>query len=327
MSLNDPKVVVVGAGAIGGLFGGLLAEGGLDVTLIDVNAEHVAAIQANGLHIVGHGGDRFIPIQATTDPGEAGVADVAIVQCKAMYTEDAVRGAIAIFSDDTIAVSFQNGLGNEEVIAGVVGEDRVIGGLTAQGATVEAPGRIRNYSDLPSYVGELFGGKSGGTTPRVEAIAAAFTRAGLDTHASADIRRDMWKKLLGNIGLSATSGTTDLTSAEMVAVPELAATIQRAVDEAHAVATACGVDIPAGEKSEILDKLTSTTAGTGASKSSLCTDLRHRRPTEIDRIYGTVSKLGVEHGVPTPTLDTLIAIVKGLESGYRRPDCEKRSVS
>ena len=79
---------------------------------------------------------------------------------------------------------------------------------------------------------------------------------------------------------------------------------------------ACGVDIPSGEKSEVLNKLTSTTAGTGVSKSSLCPDLRSQRATEIDYIYGTVSKLGAERGIPTPTLDTLISIVKGLESHY-----------
>jgi len=316
VSLDNPKVVVVGAGAIGGLFGGLLSEGGLDVTLLDVNRTHVDAIRAQGLRIVGYGGDRSINVKATTDPAEAGPADVAIIQCKAMHTETAVRAAMPIFTADTVAVSFQNGLGNEEAIARVIGEDRVIGGLTAQGATVEAPGRLRNYSDLPTYIGELFGGRLGSVTPRVETIARAFSRAGLDTHGSADIRRDMWKKLLGNIGLSATSGTTDLSSAEMVVIPELAATIHRAVDEAHAVATSCGVDIPSDEKSTILDKLTSTTAGTGASKSSLCTDLRSRRATEIDYIYGTVSTLGAEHGIPTPTLDTLIAIVKGLESHY-----------
>ena len=140
--------------------------------------------------------------------------------------------------------------------------------------------------------------------------------AGLDTHGSTNIRLDMWKKLLGNIGLSATSGTTDLASADMIKIPELAATIHRAVNEAAAVAVACGVAIPEAEKHEILEKLTSTSAGTGDAKSSLCADLRAGRPTEIDWIYGTVVRFGKEHGVPTPTLDTLIAIVRGLESHY-----------
>mgnify|MGYP001118925655 FL=1 len=313
---NSPKVVVVGAGAIGGLFGSLLSEGGLDVTLIDVNRAHIDAISMNGLKIVGYGGDRFIDIKATTDPKQAGVGDIVIVQCKAMHTENAVKNALLVFGDHTVVVSFQNGIGNEEVIAGIIGEQRVIGGLTAQAAIVEAPGVVRNYSDLPTYVGEIFGPDVGSLTPRIEKIAQIFSAAGLNTHGSSNIRLDMWIKLLGNIGLSATSGTTDLASADMIKIPELAATIRCAVNEAAAVAAACGIEIPEAEKHDILDKLTSTSAGTGESKSSLCADLRAGRPTEIDRIYGTVVRYGKEHGVPTPTIDTLIAIVRGMESHY-----------
>ncbi len=315
---KPPKVVVIGAGAIGGLFGGLIREGGLDVTLVDINADHVDAINKKGLNIVGHGGDRFIPIKAITDASAAGVADIVIVQCKALHTETAVNNARSVFADHTTVVSFQNGIGNEEVIAEIIGEERVIGGLTAQGAKVEGPGVIRNYSDLPTYIGELFDPNRGKITPRIEHMAKAFSAAGLETHASQNIRLEMWKKLLGNIGLSATSGTTNLTSAEMVMIPELSATIHRAVDEAADVAAAAGIEIPEQEKHHILDKLTSTTAGTGASKSSLCTDLHSGRPTEIDRIYGTVSRLGRKHGVPTPTLDTLIAIVRGQESHFMK---------
>ena len=313
---NSPKVVVIGAGAIGGLFGGLLSEGNLDVTLIDVNRAHIDAISMNGLKIVGYGGDRFIDIKATIDPKQVGVGDIVIVQCKAMHTENAVKNALPVFGDYTVVVSFQNGIGNEEVIAGIIGEQRVIGGLTAQAAIVEGPGVVRNYSDLPTYVGEIFGPDVGSLTPRIEKIAQTFSAAGLNTHGSSNIRLDMWKKLLGNIGLSATSGTTDLASADMIKIPELAATIHCAVNEAAAVAAACGIEIPEAEKHKILKKLTSTCAGTAESKSSLCADLRAGRPTEIDRIYGTVVRYGKEHGVPTPTLDTLIAIVRGMESHY-----------
>ena len=313
---NSPKVVVIGAGAIGGLFGGLLSEGNLDVTLIDVNRAHIDAISMNGLKIVGYGGDRFIDIKATIDPKQVGVGDIVIVQCKAMHTENAVKNALPVFGDYTVVVSFQNGIGNEEVIAGIIGEQRVIGGLTAQAAIVEGPGVVRNYSDLPTYVGEIFGPDVGSLTPRIEKIAQTFSAAGLNTHGSSNIRLDMWKKLLGNIGLSATSGTTDLASADMIKIPELAATNHCAVNEAAAVAAACGIEIPEAEKHKILKKLTSTCAGTGESKSSLCADLRAGRPTEIDRIYGTVVRYGKEHGVPTPTLDTLIAIVRGMESHY-----------
>ena len=313
--LFEPRVAVVGAGAMGCLFGGLLSEGGLDVTLIDVRQDHVDAINRDGLKIVGYGGDRAIQVPATTDPGTVGVADVVLVQTKAYHTVAAIEGARPVIGGETVLISFQNGLGNEETIAEIVGEERGLGGLTAQGAVPEGLGVVRNYSDLPSYIGELFGGHEA-ATDRVQRIADAFSAAGLDTHASADIRRDMWKKLLGNIGLSAASGATDLSSAEMAAIPELRTTIDRAVDEAVSVARADGINIGDTEKSEVLEKLLSTSAGTGASKSSLNVDLHNKRQTEIDTIYGSVTKLAREHGVATPTLDTLIGIVKGLESHY-----------
>lgn len=313
MSLDNPAVVIVGGGAMGGLFGGLLSEGGLDVTLLDIWDQHVEAIREKGLGIVGYGGDRVIPIKATTDGGDIEAADIVLFQCKASANEAAAKSVQHLFTGSTVAVSFQNGLGNEEKLSQVLGEDKVLGGLTAQAGLVEAPGVVRNFGDLPTYLGEM----KGGISERASAIADAFSRHGLPTHASADIRRDIWKKLLGNVGLSAISGATDLRSMDIMAVPELQATVLRAVGEAAQVAQACGIDLDVEEAREVLLKLTDPSGGgTGTSKSSLCADLAHRRPTEVDYIYGTVARLGRQHGVPTPTLDTLIGIVKGLESHY-----------
>lgn len=313
MAHQQPQVVIVGAGAMGGLFGALLAEGGLGVTLVDLWREHVEAIRAHGLRLVGYGGERAIPVGATTDASEIAAADIVLFQCKAFANEPAAASVRHLFRGTTVAVSFQNGLGNEEVLAGVLGAGNVLGGLTAQGALVEAPGVVRNFGDLPTYVGEL----GGGISPRATALADAFTRHGLATHASADIRRDKWKKLFGNVGLSALSGTTDLASVDIAAIPEMRATVFRAVGEAAAVARASGIEIGDEEAQEVLQRLIDPSGGgTGTSKSSLCADLAHRRRTEVDTIYGPVAELGRRHAVPTPTIDTLIAIVKGLESHY-----------
>ena len=298
---------------MGGLFGGLLSEGGLEVTLLDTWRQHVEAIRDKGLSIVGHGGDRVVPIKTATDGGELETADIVLFQCKASANEAAAESVRHLFTGSTVAVSFQNGLGNEEELAQVLGEDAVLGGLTAQAGLVEAPGVVRNFGDLPTYLGEM----KGGISERAAAIADAFSRHGLTTHASADIRRDMWKKLLGNVGLSAISGATDLRSVDIMAVPELRDTVLRAIDEAAQVATACCIELDVAEAREVLLKLTTPSGGgTGTSKSSLRADLVHRRPTEVDYIYGSVVRLGRQHGVATPTLDTLIGIVKGLESHY-----------
>jgi 2-dehydropantoate 2-reductase len=316
MELEHPKVVIVGAGAMGGLFGALLTAGGLDVTLVDVWREHVDAMNRDGLRLTGHGGERTVRVKATTDPAKLADADVLLFQCKAFSNEAAARSVLHLAGPQTVVVSFQNGLGNEETLGAILGAEHVVGGLTAQGAIVVGPGVVRNFGDLPSWIGDL----AGGLSARVTALADAFTRHGLPTFASANIKKEKWQKLLGNAALGAVSAATDMTSAEMVAIPELRATILRALDETAAVARACGIALTDAETRAIFDRLTTVGGGgTGASKSSMATDIALKRRTEIDTIHGAVSRLGREKGVPTPTIDTAIAIVKALESKYASP--------
>ena len=307
----NPKIGVVGAGAMGCLFGGLLAEGGLDVILVDVLQEHVDRINRDGLRIVGYGGDRSIPVRATTEPSGLPAVDVLFVQCKAPYTKEAVRRVLHLLRDDSVAISFQNGLGNEENIGEVVGMERVLGGVTAQGAAVEGPGAVRNFGNLPTHIGEM----GGGISERAQRIAAALDRAGLQTTAVPDIRQAIWKKLLANIAISPTSAIANMTIKQVFAVPELTETAFEALDEAVEVARAEGVELNAVETREVIDQIAGPT-GTGDNKSSLCVDIINRRPCEIDVISGAVVQLGRKHGIPTPVNKTLVAAVKALESHY-----------
>ena len=310
--MEKPSVVVVGAGGMGALFGAILQEGGLAVTLVDTNAEHVAAMKKNGLKITGFGGDRAIDVDARETASDIDQAGIILFQCKSHGTRGAASGVRHLVDKGAVCVSFQNGLGNEEVISEVVGAENVLGGLTAMAAVLEGPGLVRDFSRVPSSIGEMRGGASA----RAEAIAKAFTAAGLETHVSEDVRRDIWKKLLGNIAMSAASGATDMTSVEVLSVPELKATAFRALDEAFAVATAQGIDLDHDAAVVGLEMITAP-GGTGDNKSSLCVDLLRGRPTEVDFIYGSVIELGRKSGVPTPTLETLAAIVKGLEARNR----------
>ena len=310
--MEKPSVVVVGAGGMGALFGAILLEGGLAVTLVDTNAEHVAAMKKYGLKITGFGGDRAIDVDARETASYIDQADIILFQCKSHGTRDAASGVRHLVDKGAVCVSFQNGLGNEEVISEVVGAENVLGGLTAMAAVLEGPGLVRDFSRVPSSVGEMGGGDSA----RAEAIAKAFTAAGLETHVTEDVRRDIWKKLLGNIAMSAASGATDMTSVEVLSVPELKATALRALDEAFAVATAQGINLDHDAAVAGLEIITAP-GGTGDNKSSLCVDLLNGRPTEVDFIYGSVIELGRKSGVPTPTLETLASIVKGLEARNR----------
>jgi len=310
-------VVVLGAGAMGSLFGGLLAEGGLKVTLVDPWQEHIEAIQKNGLQMVGFGGDRFVPIGATTNPAEIESADVVFVQCKANFNAAAAKSIQHLFTadTDTVAISFQNGLGNEEELAEYFGEDRVLGGLTAQGANVEGPGVIRNHAELPSYIGEMAGGISERTTE----IAAALTAAGLPTEPSEHIRLDIWRKLMANIAISACSGITGLNIGQIFNQHLADDVSYAALDEACAVANAASVKLTADEAKEILGKIAGPN-GTPGNKSSLRVDIENERPSEIDYINGAVVRLGKKHNVAVPINETLVTLVHGLQAHYRVPE-------
>ncbi len=312
MNLDQPHLVVMGAGAMGGLFGGLLAEGGLRVTLVDAWAEHIDTMRTQGgLRMVGVGGDRIIPLTATTDVASIPAADVVFFQCKAYANEAAATSARHLFGNGTVAISFQNGLGNEARIAAVLGAENVIGGLTAQAGLVEAPGMVRNYGDLPTHIGEM----SGGLSDRTTRLAAAFTRHGLPVTASPEIKREKWKKLLGNVALGAISAVTDMRSFEIMQVPELQTTVFRLVDEAAQVAAADGVVLDTEGARSVLMKLIDTTGGgTGNAKSSMREDIIRRRRTEIDTIHGAVAALGRKYGIATPTLDAMVSVVKGVEA-------------
>jgi len=311
MTVKKKRVTIMGAGGMGALFGSILADGGLEVALVDSDKDHIDAINRKGLLIRGFGGDRTRRLCATTDAGEIEHADIVLFQCKAHGTGEAAGAAKHLIDGGGVAISFQNGLGNEEQLAGILGEANVLGGLTTMAGCKLEPGVVQDFSRTPSWIGEMAGGQS----DRSRTLAKTLTEAGLETIASEDIVKDIWKKLLGNIALSAVSGITDLTQTEILAVPELKQTSLRALDEAWAVATAAGIDLDRTAALSGLDAI-STPGGTGDNKSSLCVDLLNQRPTEVDVIYGSVIEKGRTLSVPTPTLEALASLVKGLEGRY-----------
>jgi len=313
MKKKNTDILVVGAGGMGALFGSILSENGLDVVLIDSNLEHIESVESKGLKIEGFGGNRTIRIPATSDPSELESANLLLFQCKSHGTRDAARSIRHLLHENSVCISFQNGLGNEEVIAEEVGTEKVLGGLTAMAGLLLGPGRIRDFSRVPSYIGEMEGGPS----ERVATIAEKLTHSGLETHTSENIRHEIWKKLLGNISISAISGLTNLTSATVMRIPELKSLCLQAMEEAFEVAIASGISL---DRDAVLSgmELISQSGGTGDNKSSLCVDLLNHRPTEVDSIYGKVMKFGEEKGIETPTLKILHSLVKGVEENFTR---------
>jgi len=307
--MKKPNIAVVGAGAMGSLFGGLLAEKGLDVTLIDVWKDHINEINRKGLKMVGYGGDRYIPVKATDNPSEMPSADIILVQCKAANTADAIKNAKSIIQNETVAISFQNGLGNEETIAEIIGEEKVLGGLTAQGANMEGPGIVRNHAELPSWIGEMSGEQSN----RVDRICGILSDHGLPTHPSQNIRKQIWNKLFANIAISPMSGITNLSLLDLFEKDDSKDLAFALVDEALKVAQAEGLDIGQDESREVLLKII---ASEQTNKSSLCVDLLNKRKTEIDFINGSVVRLAEKHGIVTPLNKAMVVLVNTLENQY-----------
>ena len=211
MIKKDLKVAVLGAGAMGCLFGGLLAEKGLDVALIDVWKEHVEAINKNGLKMDGHGGDRFIKIKATAEPKTLDKVDAIIIMCKATALEQALINSKNIIGDNTVLMSFQNGIGHEAIMQKIAGKEKVLGGTTTQAANILGPGNIKNHASLPSWIGEYDGGMS----DRVKDVAETFTAYGLETIASDNVKKRKWMKLFALTAIGPLSAMFDMNHTEL----------------------------------------------------------------------------------------------------------------
>ena len=300
------RIAVVGSGAMGSLFGGMLAEAGEEVTLVDVWEEHVRAINERGLRVRGVGGERAIRIHATTKPGEVGSVELVLIFVKSYDTQKAAADALPMASGQTVFLTLQNGLGNAEKIAEVVGSHRVVVGVTAQGSTLLGPGEIRHAGVGATTIGELNGSK----TARILKIKEAFNRAGLATEVSASILDAVWSKVLVNVGINALTALTGLRNGELLVFPEIRGVMRRAVLEALEVAEAKGVRI----RGNPVEKVYEVAEATAANRSSMLQDIDRGRRTEVGAMNGAIVEMGRRLGVDTPVNEALTAAVLGLES-------------
>jgi 2-dehydropantoate 2-reductase len=312
------KVCVLGSGAMGSSIGGLLADAGSEVYLIDTWAEHVNVMNSQGLKLRADSSDRIVKVRATTDSRGIDQVDLIIVLVKSFNTREAIEDARPIIGDKTVIMSLQNGLGNEEIIEGVVGREHILGGRTFAGGSVLGPGHvIANTTGKQTYIGEL----DGTTTERVNRIAEEFKRAGLLITVSSNIVGIMWDKLLVNVATGALCGITKLPYGGLYKMPELMDCALEAVSEGIAVAKASGVKLSTKNPEEAWFK-----ASEGLPedfKPSLSQSLEKGLRTEIDFINGAVVRWGEKWRVPTPVNKTLVACIKGIE--YWIEHCGKKA--
>ncbi|MDO4553509.1 MAG: ketopantoate reductase family protein [Bacillota bacterium] len=302
------KIAVIGAGAMGCLYGGKLsALPENQVFLLDVWKEHMDAVNEKGLQMEEDGQVlTYNGLKGCTSASEAGPADLAVIFVKSTLTEQAVRGNKEVFGPDTLALTLQNGLGNIDILKKEIGESNVIGGTTAHGATMLGPGKMRHAGKGKTIIGELDGRES----ERIKAVAALLEKAGLETEISGNVLGLVWDKLLVNVGINALTAITGLHNGELLEHPETERLLEKAVEEGAAVAAAKGVALgfadPVAHTKDVC-------RATAANKSSMLQDILNRRQTEIDMINGAIVREGAALGVQTPVNETLSQLIRFLQ--------------
>jgi 2-dehydropantoate 2-reductase len=303
------KVCIVGCGAVGSLFAANLAQlEDVEVWAYDLAREHVDAINANGLRLSG-AGEVVGRLRATADAGKLPPCDFGIVATKAMHTESAVAATAHAFADGSVA-SVQNGVGNEEAIAGHVA--RVIRGTTFPAGRILEPGHVQWDVKGDTTLGPFE--PSPAARPEIERLAEACTRAGLPTAAVADARGPQWRKVIFNASTNPVGALTGLTHGRVCEDAALRALVSGLVDEGKAVASAQGIVLDA-DPEELIDHAARPDVAYD-HKASMLQDVEARRATEIDYLNGGIVRFGREHGVPTPLNEGILALVRGVERSW-----------
>ena len=301
------ELLIIGAGAMGGLFGALLAPHAA-VSLLTTNQEHAAVMGGHGLTLVDlDGATRRVPVRVLTDPQDYGRrADLVLVCTKTRATAQAAATARDLLAADGLALTLQNGLGNLEQLVAAVGAQRAAAGVTSQAATLLAPGRVRHAGSGPTVLGI-----PPGREEAIAAVAGLFNRAGLETRISDDVDSLLWSKLIVNVGINALTALLRVPNGVLAQTPECDLLMARAVAEAVAVARALSIGLD-GERQ--LERVREVCLRTADNRASMLQDILRGRPTEIDAINGAVVARGRAAGVDTPVNLLLTQLVQALEA-------------
>jgi 2-dehydropantoate 2-reductase len=314
------KICIYGAGAIGAYLGALLAEAGCKVSFI-ARGPHLETMQRNGLTLETGGEKRIVRINCTDDPASLGPQDYVIVTLKAHSVSPVVDQIVPLLGPDTAVVTAQNGIlwwyfyeltGNwknqhlESTDPGgriwkTIGPERVIGCVVYPSCEIIEPGVVRHINGNRFMLGEPDGTKS----ERITALSKVMIGAGLKAPVRKNIRDDIWLKLLGNATFNPISVLTGATLEAMGNDPGVRAVIYQMMTEAEQVALKLGVRFTMD-----IDKRIQGAADVGAHKTSMLQDLEAGRPLELDALVGSVTEMGRLVGVPTPTIDAILALAK-----------------
>jgi 2-dehydropantoate 2-reductase len=302
------KTVIVGPGAMGSLFGGLLTRAGEELWLVGYEKGQVETICSVGLTLEEKGEFQIIPMKATPDVTSVGKADLVIFFVKTYDMEKAVSDSLALEKEDTIFLTLQNGLGNEDMICNHIDRKKVMLGITGHGATLLRPGHIRHAGWGKTFIGEL----DHRITDRALRIAQRFCNAGIETEVSPNIHDQVWGKLLVNVGINALTALTGFKNGQLVDYPETLRLMERLVSEAAEVAKKKGAHVD----EDPIDRVRKVAEATRENRSSMGQDFDHRRQTEIDAINGAIVREAQQLGVPVPFNQAVTDLVKAIEKSF-----------
>ena len=311
MAINNPaKVVIMGTGAMGSIYAALMADAGHEVWAVDSWADHVAAMQANGLRVEGASGDRTVQVNATTDAAQAGSADLIIIATKLDGVAPAVAAAKPLMGPDTAVLSIQNGLGGPDIAAQSFGADRVtLGVVGGFGASMKGPGHAHHNGMEFVRLGEY----QGGLTDRTARIADIWESSGFKVLTFDDIHKMVWEKLICNCAYSGPATILDLTLGEILADESASALSAACAVEAFEVARAkdiaVDIDDPVAYIRAFGEKIPH-------SRPSMHQDHVARKRGEVDAINGAIVREAAEFNLTVPTNAFVTQVIKARESVF-----------
>lgn len=304
------KIAVVGAGAMGSVYAGLLAEGGHEVWAVDRWAEHMDAIRAKGLHLEGASGDRVIVLNAATDPGDVGACDLVVLATKAAQVEAAAKSLGPLLRPDTPVLTIQNGLGSPERLYEVLGSENILVGVAGGfGASVRGPGHVHHNGMELVRLGE----RQGPVTPRLQEVASVWEGAGFKVKVFDDIAQLIWEKFVCNVTFSGPCTVLERPVGEIVKDPNAWKVALGCGLEAYEAGRAKGVNFSFDDApTYILD----FAAKIPNARPSMLLDYLAKRPSEIDFINGMVPVVAAEVGTRAPMNEVVVSLVKAKESSF-----------
>ncbi len=305
------KIAVMGAGGVGGYFGGLLARSGHEVTFIARGA-HLAAIQQNGLRVESQlDGDFTAPGKATDDTAEAGVQDLVLFTVKMYHNQSAVAALAPLVGPGTVVLTLQNGIDNGEQLAAALGREPVMIGSAYMEGRIREPGVVTQGGPGMAVFGEL----TPGITGRGRNLLKVFLDAGWRVELAENMPGMLWKKFAYIAGSAGVNAATGSDYGEMRSVPETRELIEGAIEECLAVGRALGAPLMEDSLEWAMTSLDNFPA---TGRASLAKDFQDGNPVELEGLTGAVVRLGRQAGVPTPLNRAIYAILKPWELRLRQ---------